>query len=110
MLKLVITEPADQDIQEAFEWWRDHRSTDEALHWYRRIVVAIDTLRNMPECCPFAPETDLHPLGLRELHFGVGRRPTHRIVFTIDGETVVVLRVRHSARRALTADDLPSLS
>ena len=106
MPQLVVTAPADRDIQEAFEWWRDHRSSDEAARWYSQIVLAIETLRKSPEGCPPARESDLHPLGLRELHFGIGRRPTHRIVFTIDGDIVVVLRVRHSARRDLTVDDL----
>jgi plasmid stabilization system protein ParE len=107
MTQLVVTEPADRDIQEAFEWWRDHRSSEEAARWYDQIVRAIETLREAPERCPLARESELHPKGLRELHFGVSRRPTHRIVFTIDGDTVIVLRVRHSARRDLTLDDLP---
>ncbi|MGE0378526.1 MAG: type II toxin-antitoxin system RelE/ParE family toxin [Planctomycetaceae bacterium] len=106
MFDVTITEPAEQDIHNAYEWWRDHRSADEAARWYENIIPAIDTLRELPDRCPLAPETDLYPSGLRELHFGIGRRPTHRIIFTIEGTTVVVLRVRHSAQRDLRRDDL----
>jgi plasmid stabilization system protein ParE len=106
MFKLVITDLAEGDIQQAYDWWRDRRSSEQAARWYERIQPAIGTLRKMADRCPHSPETDLHPLGLRELYFGLGRRPSHRIVFTIDGTTVTVLRVRHSAQRPLTADDL----
>jgi plasmid stabilization system protein ParE len=73
MFQVVITEPAEQDIQAAFTWWRDNRSADQAARWYEKIIPAIATLREMPDRCPRASENDLHPLGLRELHFGIGR-------------------------------------
>jgi len=107
MFHVIITEPAEADIRNAFEWWRDHRSANEAQRWYDNIIAAIAALRELPERCPLSPETDLHPSGLRELHFGVGRHPTHRIVFTIKASSVIVLRVRHSAQRDLTQEDLP---
>jgi len=109
MYQVVITRPAEADIRTAYEWWRDHRSADEARRWYENIFPAIDALRDWPEACPPAPETDLHPNGLRQLHFGIGRRPTHRIVFTIEGLEVIILRVRHTAQRDLRLRDLPDL-
>jgi hypothetical protein len=39
------------------------------------------------------------------LHFGLGSRPTHRAVFTIVNETVVVLTVRHAAQDRLQQSD-----
>lgn len=104
--EVLISEPARHDVREAFEWWRDNRSPDEAERWYNEILPAISTLSDHPESCPLAPETDLMPTGLRQLHFGIGRRTTHRIVFTIDGNQVVILRVRHVARRDLTDAEL----
>jgi len=41
---------------------------------------------------------------LRELLYG-RRRNVYRILFTIDGQTVNVLRVRHSAQNRLTPGD-----
>ena len=41
-------------------------------------------------------------------HRSKGRRPTHRAVFTIRGEEVVVLTVRHVAQPDLSPDDIAS--
>jgi hypothetical protein len=60
----------------------------------------------MPERCPAAPEQDLLPEGLRQLHYGLSRRPTHRIVFSIENNLVIVLRVRHAFQDSLTAEDI----
>ena len=38
-----------------------------------------------------APEDDLHDGEVRHLLFGTGHHPTHRILFTVEGKTVVVL-------------------
>ena len=51
-------------------------------------------------------EVDLLDGGMRQLLFGIGRRPTHRIVFTICDEVITVLRIRHSSQDVLESDDL----
>lgn len=101
-----ISKPAENDIRVAFEWWRNNRSADEAERWYDMIIPAIATLSENPDRCPLTQETELLPTGLRQLLFGAGRKTTHRIVFTIDGERVVILRVRHVAQHDLTEADL----
>ena len=74
--------------------------------WYQGIRAAIAGLNTSPERCPVAAEQKIVPYEIRELHFGLGSRPTHRAVFTIVRETVVVLTVRHLARDELRPDDL----
>jgi plasmid stabilization system protein ParE len=106
MYQVVITDPAENDIETAYRWWRDNRSAEQATRWYRQLIPAIATLREMPDRCPFAAEMGIHPLGLRELHFGIGRRPTHRIIFTIEEFVVTIIRVRHAAQRDLRLEDL----
>lgn len=106
MFEVRITEPAEQDIRADFAWWRDNRSAEQAARWYEAIYPAIDTLSQMPQRCPRARESDAYPGELRELHFTIGRRPTHRILFAIEGETVFVLRVRHTSQRDLRLDEL----
>jgi hypothetical protein len=44
-------------------------------------------------------------LDLRELLYG-RRRDVYRVLFTIDGQTVNVLRVRHAAQDRLTPRDI----
>jgi len=106
MHRVIITGPAKRDIQGAYDWWAENRSAAQAERWYVGIHAAIQSLRNMPERCLMAAETDLLAQGLRQLLFGMGRRATHRIIFTIDGNTVVVLRVRHTSQDALSLDEL----
>lgn len=103
---VVITRVAKRDLFQTIAWWSEHRSAEQAEKWYGKIVPAIDTLSEQPDRCPVSPETDLLPTGIRQLHFGSGRRATHRIVFTIIGQQVRVLRIRHTAQQSLTLDEL----
>ncbi len=103
--RIILTDSAQSDIRDIVTWWSENRSSQQAEQWYGKISPAIDTLIDNPERCPLAPETDLLPTGLRQLHFGVSRSVTHRIVFTIDGNNVVIMHVRHLARQALTKND-----
>ena len=106
MRKLIITEPAKNDIQDAYDWWQNNRSTEQADRWFREIYQTIGTLRNNPERCGNAPEKDLLPQGIQQLLFGISRRMTHRVIFTIADDVVTVLRVRHTSQNNLTFDDL----
>lgn len=56
--------------------------------------------------CPLAAEYQLFAYEIREIHFGLGNRPTHRAVFTIAGDLVLVLAVRHAARDELDPSDV----
>jgi plasmid stabilization system protein ParE len=106
MARLIITGPARRDIQGAYDWWAENRSLEQANRWYLGIRVAIRSLRKNPQRCPLASESDLLTQGIRQLNFGLGHRPTHRIVFTIDSGTVVVLRIRHTSQDVLSLDEL----
>ncbi len=105
MYRLSITDPAEQDLQDAYTWWRDHRSEEQAGRWYRGIRKALLGLKSSADRHHQAPECDLHPAGLRQMLFGIGRRPTHRVVFTIENDAVLVIRVQHVSQDALTRDD-----
>jgi len=106
MFRLIISGPAEQDMQAAHDWWAQNRSKEQANRWYLGIHEAITSLVQMPERCSFATERDLLKQGIRQLLYGLGHRPTHRVVFVIDGNNVIVLRVRHTAQDALTSKDL----
>lgn len=72
-----LTDLAEADIRQAFVWWRDNRSSEQAHRWYKSIQRAIATLQDLADRCPPAMEAGLHPLGLRQLLFGVRGRATH---------------------------------
>ena len=95
MFEVRITAPAEDDIQQNFTWWRDNRDADQAAEWYDSIYPAISSLSQMPRRCAFAREQDMYTGELRQLYFGIGRKATHRIIFTIEDQTVFVLAVLH---------------
>lgn len=98
----VLIQPrAKQDLLAAAAWWAEHRSPEQAARWYDGFLAAIESLSENPARHPLARENGKFPYELRELHYGLGRRPTHRAVFTIRSEAVVVLTVRHTAQRGL---------
>ena len=103
MAKVLIAEPAKADTQGAFDWWSENRSAIQAAEWYERIFEAITTLQSMPERCPRVSESGLSRAGVRQLLFGIGSRPTHRVVFyfDVDADTVTILRVRHHGQDEL---------
>jgi plasmid stabilization system protein ParE len=105
-LRVVITEQAEREMQSAFNWWAEHRSKRQADRWYAGLAKAIADLSENPEKHGQCRERDRFAYEIRDLLFGLGRRPTHRAVFTIRGEEVVVLTVRHVAQKDLSPDDV----
>jgi plasmid stabilization system protein ParE len=105
-LRVAITEPAEREMQSAFNWWAENRSKGQADRWYAGLAKAIADLSENPERHSQSRERDRFPYEIRDLLFGLGRRPTHRAVFTIRGEEVVVLTVRHVAQQDLSPDDI----
>lgn len=72
-------------------------------------MEALRSLEEQPLRCPLARENESFPYELRELHYGVGSRPTHRALLTVRPDAVVVLSIRHVAQKDVVPDDLPSV-
>jgi plasmid stabilization system protein ParE len=106
MFKISITEPAEADIRSAYNWWRINRSPEQADRWHAAIHKAIRRLKVSAASCDLVHETALSRRKILQRAVGIGRRPTHRIVFTIDDGVVYILRVRHAAQHDLTERDL----
>ena len=60
-----------------------------------------ERLRLSPEAYTLAPESEAVPFEVRQKLYG-----KYRILFTIQGKRVIVLRVRHAARLPLPPDEL----
>ncbi|MFN0021051.1 MAG: type II toxin-antitoxin system RelE/ParE family toxin [Pirellulaceae bacterium] len=101
-----ITDQARNQLEAAFCWWKENRSEAQAVKWYNQFVEAIGTITNSPEKYPLSLENNSFPYEIRELRFGVGRRKTHRAVFTIRPEMVLVIAVRHLAQQPISLDDV----
>ena len=84
-------------------WKGEHQSLEAAANWYNSIMEALYTLEEMPRRCALAPENEDFKDEIRQLLHGK-RRDTYRILFTVQGETVYVLHIRHSAMDRLKPD------
>jgi plasmid stabilization system protein ParE len=104
--RVLVSNPAENDIESAYRWWRENRSAERAVRWYVGIRKVISELRSTADRHPQAPESDLHPSGLRQVLFGLGSRATHRIVYTVDDDLVSIVRVRHASQDALTSEEI----
>jgi plasmid stabilization system protein ParE len=67
-------------------------------------LKAASSLEHNPECCALAPENGRFRYEIRQLNFGIGRKPTHRLVYTIRPNEVVILRMRHLAQHEIEPD------
>jgi plasmid stabilization system protein ParE len=91
---------AFEDLREAYRW-AAAGAPEAADRWLDRFQASLQTLDHNPERCPFARENGKVEVEIREFLFG--KRPyVFRVVFTIDDETVRILRIRRAQRRLLT--------
>jgi plasmid stabilization system protein ParE len=105
MYEVVITRRAERELRVAAEWYAQ-RSPRIADEWYDKFLKSILTLSRNPQRCGLAHESSEFPFDLRELLFGSGRRKTHRSLFAIRPDKVVIHGIRHFAQRDFTPDDL----
>jgi plasmid stabilization system protein ParE len=95
--RVVFTARARADAIEQFHYLAD-RSPDAAARWYTGLDKAIAKLSTLPERHPIA-EDESEQLGVTLRQMLYGRRPSvFRILFTIEGDTVTLHYVRHSAQ------------
>jgi len=59
--RVVISDRAHEDLEEACSWWAEHRSAEQAQRWYDGIAAAIRSLAKNPERRVLAQENDLFP-------------------------------------------------
>ena len=91
-----IADKALDEIKSQFQYIRGD-SPGAAAKWLRDIHATIDTLERMPRRSPLAQENEHVENELRQLVF----KKNWRILFTIEGDLVHVIRVRHGRRRKL---------
>lgn len=100
-----LTDRAQAEWESAFQWWAENRSEAQANKWHNAFADSIKSLRKEPTKFPLSPENGAFPYEIRDLRFGIGRRKTHRAVFTIRPNIVLVIAVRHLAQQNLDPDD-----
>ena len=105
MTDVIFTRQAEAEFDEASGWYAA-RSVSAAEKWLDAIERIIDQLEVDPHRFPPAIECQAFPMPMQQATFGGGRKATHRLVFAIRPDKVVVYAVRHLAQRELSPDDL----
>ncbi|HVS39103.1 MAG TPA: type II toxin-antitoxin system RelE/ParE family toxin [Gemmataceae bacterium] len=101
----VIFRPRARDDIAAATAWLAQGSPAAAARWRSGLFHIVEKLETNPTLYPGADEATDLGVDLRELLYG--RRPrVYRILFTITGQTVNVLRVRHAAQDRLKPGDV----
>ena len=104
--RLFITSQARRQLENNYGWWKTNRSLEQAVRWYNGFLDAIESLIEDAERCPLAPENDAFQNEIRQLPFGLGRRPTHRAVFFTRDDIVYIFSIRHLAQDAISPEDI----
>ena len=75
-------------------------SVDAALRWESGVRTAAASLVRFPRRCPVVSESAFFGREVRRLAYG-----SYRVLYEIKGDLVVILRVRHGARRRLGEEE-----
>jgi len=95
-----MTKEANAAVKEGAAWWADRHSAEQAQRWHHALLDRIETLAINPERFAVVPEFKRQGPVVREMPFGVGRRPTHRILFQILPDGIVeVFTIWHGAQQ-----------
>ena len=98
--RVEISEDAENEARAILEWLISQHAGDTGLRWFQGLEDAMASLSELPQRCPVAPEDSGFPFEVRHLLYG--RKPhVYRVLFTIQGDTVYVLHIRHGRRQPL---------
>ncbi|HEY1068621.1 MAG TPA: type II toxin-antitoxin system RelE/ParE family toxin [Pirellulales bacterium] len=103
--RVVITQRAELDVEQALAWYREQGSPAVAARWFERWLTKVASLETHPERFPLAAESATLEIEVREALVG-SRAGGYRILFRIVGQVVEILRLRHTARDVLTSEEL----
>jgi plasmid stabilization system protein ParE len=105
--RLKLTDEAAGLLLSHAQWYaQTSQSLEIAAAWYDGFLVELELLRTNPLRGTLAAENGFFEFELREIHYGSGKRITHRALYRIVGDTVEVLSIRHHAQQHLGPDDL----
>jgi plasmid stabilization system protein ParE len=99
-----LTAKAERQLHEAADWYAE-RNAHVADAWFKGIVMAIEQLATVAERFALARENDAMSFELRERRYGLGKQITHRVLYVIRPDKIVVHQIRHVAQRDITEDE-----
>jgi toxin ParE1/3/4 len=87
-----ITPSAESDVAEIWDYIAQD-NPGNAESFIRKLTEPYETLEYFPERCPLIAENRILGTSYRHLIYG-----QYRTIFRISGQTVIILRIIHSAR------------
>ena len=98
--RVETTAEAERDADAILEWLLSQHAGEAGARWFAALTHAIESLAQFPERCPLVPENTFFPFEVRHLLYG---HPPHvyRILFTVSGNAVYVLHIRHGRRQPM---------
>lgn len=94
---IVFRAEARQEAIDVARYIAMHSDRDTALRWYKGLEEVVAGLTDMPGRFPYARENDqFSDVELRQIIY-----ESHRIVFTVRGDVVHILHIRHNAQRGV---------
>jgi plasmid stabilization system protein ParE len=94
---VILLPSAGRELDEAYNWLLVQTPQHGPL-WYNGMLDAILALDSNPERHPVAPRGKKSTELVRQLLYG-DKRHAYRILFTVRDNVVLVLHMRHAARR-----------
>lgn len=98
--RIRITPEAELDAEEILVWLKKQGAGGAGLRWYQGLDEAIASLSIMPERGALALENEEFSFELRQLLYGKRRR--YRILYTIEGDMVFILRIRRPGQQPIS--------
>ena len=98
--RVELSAQAQSDAEAILDWLLSEHAGETGLRWFLAMEDAIASLSTFPKRCPLAPENAQFPFEVRQLLYG--HKPhLYRILFTIEGESVKILHIRHGRRKPI---------
>lgn len=97
---------AEEALRKSAKWWAENRSVEQAERWYDGFAKAIVALSDHPMRYPLAREKDQFPCEVRVMNYGLSSHATHRALYTIRPDAVVVLSIRSTSQQDAAPDNL----
>lgn len=99
--RVEFTRRAREEANGILNWLMEQQVGETGLRWFQGLEAAIASLSTLPERGTLARESRSFPFELRQLLYGKRRR--YRILYTIEGNTVFILRIRRPGQQLLTS-------
>ena len=90
-----LSAETEQNREHTYQHYLE-RTLQGAHRWFAAYEQAIRDLTKDPERYAVAPENQHYQVKLQQINFGTKpSRPTHRLLYYLDGETIYVVTLRH---------------